>query len=125
MQVAQYLSFHPKVKKVYYPGLRFHPGHEIARRQMRDFGGMVAFEIAGTREDGKKMMDAVELCTLAVSLGDVDTLICHPASTTHSSYTSEQLTQAGISETLIRISVGIEDPRDICADLGQALKQIG
>jgi methionine-gamma-lyase len=67
----------------------------------------------------------VELCVLAVSLGDCDTLICHPASTTHSTYTAEQLTEAGISETMIRISVGIEDPKDICSDLGQALKQIG
>lgn len=125
MQVAQFLSFHPKVKKVYYPGLSFHPGHELARNQMSDFGGMIAFEINGTREDGKKMMDSVELCVLAVSLGDCDTLICHPASTTHSSYNDEQLKQAGISETMIRLSVGIEDPRDICADLGQALKKTG
>lgn len=122
MQVAQYLSFHPKVKTVHYPGLRFHPGHELARAQMSDFGGMLAFEIKGTRDDAKKVMDAVELCTLAVSLGDCDTLICHPASTTHCSYTPEQLAQAGISETLIRLSVGIEDPRDICSDLGRALK---
>ncbi len=125
MQVAQYLNFHPQVAKVYYPGLRQHPGYDIAVRQMSDFGGMVAFEIKGTREDGKKVMDAVELCTLAVSLGDCDTLICHPASTTHSTYNSEQLAGAGISETMIRISVGIEDPRDICNDLGQALKKIG
>ncbi len=125
MRVAQYLSFHPKVKKVYYPGLRIHPGHEIARSQMSDFGGMVAFEIKGTREDGKKLMDSMELCVLAVSLGDCDTLICHPASTTHSTYTAEQLAEAGISETMIRISVGVEDPRDICNDLGQALKRIG
>ncbi len=124
MQVAQYLTFHPKVKAVYYPGLRHHPGHDLAARQMRDFGGMLAFDIKGTREDGKKLMDAVELCVLAVSLGDCDTLICHPASTTHSTYTAEQLAQAGISETLIRLSVGIEDPKDICADLGQALKRI-
>ncbi len=124
MQVAQYLSFHPKVEKVYYPGLRFHPGYDLAGEQMSDFGGMVAFEIKGSREDGKKVMDAVELCTLAVSLGDCDTLICHPATTTHATYTPEQLEQAGISEGLIRISVGIEDPRDICADLGQALKKI-
>jgi methionine-gamma-lyase len=125
MQVAQYLSFHPRVKTVYFPGLRSHPGHELARKQMKDYGGMVAFEIKGTRDDGKKMMDSVELCTLAVSLGDCDTLICHPASTTHSTYNAEQLAAAGISETMIRLSVGVEDPRDICADLGQALKKIG
>lgn len=122
VRVAQYLSFHPRVKKVYYPGLRHHPGHDIARSQMSDFGGMVAFEIKGDREDAKRMMDAVELCILAVSLGDCDSLISHPASTTHSTYTPEQLNEAGISEGLIRLSVGIEDPQDICADLGQALK---
>ena len=125
MQVAQYLSFHPRVKTVYFPGLRSHPGHELARKQMKDYGGMVAFEIKGTRDDGKKMMDSVELCTLAVSLGDCDTLICHPASTTHSTYNAEQLAAAGISETMIRLSVGVEDPRDNSADLGQALKKIG
>lgn len=124
MQVAQYLTFHPLVEKVYYPGLRFHPGHELARKQMSDFGSIIAFEIKGNREDGKRVMDALELCTLAVSLGDCDTLVCHPASTTHSTYTPEQLALAGISETLIRLSVGLEDPRDICNDLGQALKQI-
>jgi methionine-gamma-lyase len=124
MQVAQYLSFHPRVKIVHYPGLKFHPGHELARSQMSDFGGMIAFELKGTRDDAKRMMDYVELCTLAVSLGDCDSLICHPASTTQSSYTAEQLVEAGISETLIRLSVGIEDPRDICADLGQAIKRL-
>jgi methionine-gamma-lyase len=125
MQVAQYLAFHPKIQTVYYPGLRTHPGNELARNQMKDYGGMIAFEIKGNREDGKKMMDAVELCTLAVSLGDCDTLICHPASTTQSSYNAEQLAEAGISETMIRLSVGVEDPKDICNDLGQALKKIG
>ena len=124
MHVAQYLSFHPKIKAVYYPGLSFHPGHEIARSQMSDFGGMLAFEIKGDREDAKHVMDAVQLCTLAVSLGDCDTLICHPASTTQSSYSAQALAEAGISETLVRLSVGIEDPRDICADLGQALKVV-
>jgi len=125
IRVAQYLVFHPKVKAVYYPGLRTHPGHELARRQMKDYGGMIAFEIKGAREDGPKVMDALELCIQAVSLGDCDTLICHPATTTHSTYTAEQLAEAGISETMIRLSVGVEDPHDICADLGQALKRIG
>jgi len=122
MRVAQYLSFHPRVKIVHFPGLAFHPGHELAKSQMSDFGGMIAFEIKGNRKDATKVMDALELCTMAVSLGDCDTLVCHPASTTQSSYTSEQLAEAGIAEGLIRLSVGIEDPRDICADLGQALK---
>lgn len=122
MRVAQYLSFHPRVKIVHFPGLAFHPGHELAKSQMSDFGGMIAFEIKGNRKDATKVMDALELCTMAVSLGDCDTLVCHPASTTQSSYTLEQLAEAGIAEGLIRLSVGIEDPRDICADLGQALK---
>ncbi len=124
MHVAQYLSFHPKIEKVYYPGLSIHPGHEIARSQMSDYGGMVTFEIQGTRDDAKHFIDALELCVNAVSLGDCDTLICHPASTTHSTYSPEGLVEAGISETMVRISVGIEDPRDICNDLGQALKRI-
>ena len=85
---------------------------------------MISFEIKGDKMDSKKFIDGLELCVQAVSLGDCDTLICHPASTTHSSYTPEQLEQAGISETMIRISVGIEDPNDICNDLGQALKRI-
>ncbi len=124
MHVAQYLSFHPKIEKVYYPGLSVHPGHDIARSQMSDFGGMVAFELKGNREDAKHLIDGLELCVSAVSLGDCDTLVCHPASTTHSTYSTEQLVEAGISENMVRISVGIEDPRDICSDLGQALKRI-
>ncbi len=124
MHVARYLSLHPKVEKVYYPGLSIHPCHDIAREQMSDFGGMVAFEIKGSRNDAMRFMDALELCIQAVSLGDCDTLVCHPASTTHSTYTEEQLAEASISETMVRISVGIEDPRDICSDLGQALKRI-
>jgi len=122
MQVAQYLSFHPKIKSVYYPGLSTHTGHDIARSQMSSFGGMIAFELKGSRQDAKTFLDSLELAIQAVSLGDCDTLICHPASTTHSTYTKDQLEEAGISESMIRISVGIEDPADICNDLGQALK---
>jgi len=124
MQVAQYLNFHPKVKVVHYPGLRLHPGHELARDQMSGFGGMIAFETRGDRSDAKRMVDALELAIQAVSLGDCDTLVCHPASTTHSSYSAEDLAKGGITETMIRLSVGIEDPRDICNDLGQALRKI-
>ncbi len=123
-RVAQYLSFHPKIEKVYYPGLTTHPGHDIARKQMKDFGGMITFEVKGGLQAGKTFIDSLELCVQAVSLGDCDTLVCHPASTTHSTYTLEQLEQAGISESMIRISVGIEDPSDICNDLGQALQRI-
>lgn len=124
MHVAQYLNFHPRIKEVYYPGLRQHPGHELASRQMSGFGGMIAFTLDGSREECMRMIDALELCVQAVSLGDCDTLICHPASTTQSSYTPEQLKAAGIAENMIRISVGIEDPMDICNDLGQAIKSV-
>jgi methionine-gamma-lyase len=124
MEVAQFLSYHPKIEKVMYPGLRTHPQHELAKRQMRGFGGMIAFLVKGGREAGKILMDNVELCTLAVSLGDVDTLIQHPASMTHSTYSPQALDSAGISESLVRISVGLEDVNDIVADLKQALKKI-
>lgn len=121
MRVAQYLSFHPKVERVMYPGLRTHPQHEIAARQMKGFGGMVTFFIKGERSDGARVLDQMQLCTLAVSLGDCDTLIEHPASMTHSSYEADELTQFGISENLIRLSVGLEDVNDIIDDLRQAL----
>jgi len=123
-RMAQFLSFHPKVKKVHYPGLVSHPGHELAKRQMSNFGGMIAFEIDGGFEEGKKLMDAVDLAKVAVSLGDCDTLICHPASTTHSTYAPEQRMKSGILDNLIRISVGIEDYVDIMDDLNQALKKL-
>jgi len=122
MRVAQYLSFHPGVERVMYPGLRTHPQHEIAARQMKGFGGMVTFFIKGDRSDGTRVLDQMKLCTLAVSLGDCDTLIEHPASMTHSSYEADELTQFGISENLIRISVGLEDVNDIIDDLRQALE---
>ncbi len=124
MQVAQYLSFHPKVDVVNYPGLRIHPGYKLACEQMSDFGGMIAFEIKGNRQKAKEVTDRVELFTNAVSLGDCDSLVCHPASTVSSSYTPEQLKEAGIAENMLRLSVGIEDPRDICNDLGNALKGV-
>ncbi len=124
MEVAQFLSYHPKIEKVMYPGLRTHPQHELAKRQMRGFGGMISFHVKGGREAGKILMDNVEICTLAVSLGDVDTLIQHPASMTHSTYSAEELMKAGIAESLVRISVGLEDVDDIVGDLKQALQKI-
>jgi methionine-gamma-lyase len=124
MQIARYLEAHPKAAQVYYPGLPSHPGHTLARRQMRDFGGMIAFEVAGGLIAGKTVMDQVRLCTLAVSLGDCDSLIQHPASMTHATYSSQQRQAAGISDGLIRLSVGIEDAGDIIADLDQALASI-
>ena len=124
MRVAQYLAFHPRVEKVWYPGLRTHPQHELAKTQMSDFGAMIAFEIKGGLEEGKRLMDALKLCTLAVSLGDCDTLVVHPASTTHSTYSPEDLEATGIKPNLIRISVGIENVDDIIEDLSQALKKM-
>lgn len=124
MEIAQFLSYHPKIEQVMYPGLRTHPQHELAKKQMRGFGGMIAFLVKGGRDAGKILMDSVELCTLAVSLGDVDTLIQHPASMTHSTYSPEELNKAGISESLVRLSVGLEDVNDLVADLKQALKRI-
>lgn len=124
MKIAQYLSFHPKVKEVWYPGLANHPEHELAKRQMRDFGGMVSIVLKGGREKGKNFLDALNLATNAVSLGDCDTLIVHPASTTHSSYTEEELIAMEMDPGLVRISVGIEDYRDIIDDFAQALSKL-
>lgn len=117
MRVAEWLNSHPKVTKVYYPGLPSHPGHPIAKKQMKCFGGMIAFEVSGGIKAGQAVMDNVHICRLAVSLGDCDTLIQHPASMTHSTYTKEDRTTAGIPDGLIRISVGIEHADDIIKDL--------
>jgi methionine-gamma-lyase len=124
MRIAQYLSFHPKVSKVYYPGLRIHPQHELAKKQMTGFGGMISFELKGGKPAGQKLCDSVKLMILAVSLGDCDTLIEHPASMTHSTYSDEELATAGIAPGMIRISVGIEGVDDLIADLSQALKKV-
>lgn len=124
MRIAQFLSFHPKVEKVSYPGLRIHRQHELAKSQMSNFGGMIAFWVKGGIPEGRRLMDSLKLCTLAVSLGDCDTLIVHPASTTHSAYNEEDMKKAGIDPNLIRLSVGIEDPHDIMEDLDQGLKNM-
>ncbi len=124
MEIAKYLSYHPMVETVAYPGLKTHPQHELAKRQMRGFSGVIAFEVKGGRDAGKRFLDALELCTVAVSLGDCDTLIQHPASMTHSTYSAEELAAAGISEGLIRISVGLEDVDDIIADLRNGFARI-
>lgn len=120
-QIVDFLVRHDKIEKVYYPGLKSHPGHEIACRQMRDFGGMIGFDVKGGKEAGKRMMNAVRLCTLAVSLGDVDTLIEHPGSMTHSGYSESELLECGIKPGFVRLSAGVEHVDDIIADLAQAL----
>ena len=124
LEVAKYLSFHPKVKRVWYPGLSTHPQHQLACQQMSGFGGIVSFEVKGGRKAGEILMNNVELFILAVSLGDVDSLIEHPASMTHSTYSADDLQKVGISEGFVRLSVGIEDRQDLIADLSQALKKI-
>ena len=122
LRVAEFLEGSPMVRRVYYPGLPSHPQYEVARRQMATGGGMVVIVIEGGLEAGKAFMNHLQLCSLAVSLGDTDTLVEHPASMTHGYMSAEERAAAGIDEGLIRISVGIEDPDDIIADLEQALE---
>ena len=123
-KIAKFLAKHPAVEKVYYPGLRDHPGHKIAAKQMKDFGGMISFEVKGGKEAGVKLVDSLKLITVAVSLGDAESLIEHPASMTHSTYTLEELEASGIAPGLIRLSVGLENVEDIIADLDQALAKL-
>ncbi len=118
--VANFLAEHPRVEKVYYPGLVSHPQHELAKRQQSGFGGMVAFE-TGSLANAKKVLEGVKLCTLGESLGGVESLISHPASMTHASVPVEKRDALGITDGLVRVSVGIEDIEDILADLDQAL----
>lgn len=123
LKVARFLEDHPKVDKIYYPGLRSHPQHDLAVSIMKNgFGGMITFELKGGYETGVTLMNNVELCTLAVSLGSVDTLIQHPASMTHSVVDKESREAAGITEGMVRLSVGIEGADDIIADLEQAMQ---
>lgn len=118
--VANFLAEHPSVQKVYYPGLTSHPQHELAKKQQTGFGGMVSFE-TGSLDNARKVLEGVELCTLGESLGGVESLISHPASMTHASVPEEKRNSLGITDGLVRISVGIEDVEDIIADLDQAL----
>ena len=122
-QVADYLSKHKKVRKVFYPGLSNHPQHELAKRQMSGFGSMIAFE-TGSLENANKMLRKVRVCSLAESLGGVETLISHPATMTHAGVGEEVRRKIGITDGMVRISVGIEDVDDILGDLDQALAAI-
>lgn len=126
MKVARFLESHPAVRRVCYPGLESHPQHELAAREFRHggFGGMISFELKCGRERTSKLVNHLKLCTLAVSFGDAITLIEHPASMTHNTYTIEELAALGISESLLRLSVGLEDPDDIIADLKNELDKI-
>ncbi len=120
LALAQFLEAHPKVERVMYPGLPSHPQYELARRQMRGFGGMIAFDV-GTREAAYEVCRRVRLMALAESLGGVETLISHPAAMTHAAVPEERRRSMGLTDSLVRISVGIEDPQDLIDDLAQAL----
>jgi cystathionine gamma-lyase len=122
MAIAQWLEKHPKVEKVYYPGLAGHPQHDLAKRQMRGFGGMISIVMKGDLAEVRRFLERVELFVLAVSLGGVESLVEHPALMTHASLTPEARAQLGIHDRLVRFSVGIEDPEDLIADLDAALR---
>jgi cystathionine beta-lyase/cystathionine gamma-synthase len=123
LALAEFLSAHPKVQRVYYPGLPTHPQYELATRQMRGFGGMLAFEL-GSFEAARRLLNSVKLHALAESLGGVETLISHPATMTHASVPPETRQRIGISDGLVRISAGIEDIDDLKDDLSQALDAV-
>jgi cystathionine gamma-lyase/cystathionine beta-lyase/cystathionine gamma-lyase/homocysteine desulfhydrase len=123
LAVAQYLSRHPKIEIVYYPGLPDHPQYELARKQMAGFGGMMSFE-TGSFEKARAALNRFRICSLGESLGGVESLICHPATMTHAYFSEEERQRLGITQGLVRLSVGIEDVEDILADLEQALGAI-
>ena len=124
MAIARYLEKHPKVTSVLYPGLESFPGHEVAARQMSGFGAMISFEVDGGLDNAKKVVNSVKLAQLAVSLGDCETLIELPAAMTHRGYDKAKLAEFGLTESMVRISAGLEDAEDIIRDIDQALAQI-
>ena len=120
--VAEYLETHPKIEDVYWPGLTSHPNHEIANKQMSDFGGMLSFTTKGNDyKEAIKVVERLKIFTLAESLGGVESLAGHPASMTHASIPKEEREKTGVVDSLIRLSVGIEDKEDLINDLKQAL----
>lgn len=121
MRVAEFLESHPRVARVYYPGLKSHPGYALGQRQMSAPGGMIAFELKGGYEAGVNLLNRVRIASLAVSLGNTDTLVSHPASMSHVNVPAEVRRATGISDGLVRLSVGIENVEDIIADLDQAI----
>jgi methionine-gamma-lyase len=123
-KVAEFLEQHKAVNQVYYPGLKSHPGHQFIGKQMKAAGGVIAFELNTNLEGGADFINNMELFSIAVSLGDAESLIQHPASMTHSPYEPEERVEAGITDSLIRISVGLENVDDIIADLRQALTKV-
>jgi cystathionine beta-lyase/cystathionine gamma-synthase len=121
LAIAQWLENQPRVRRVYYPGLPSHPQHALARRQMRAFGGMISADLAGTLDDARRFLERCRLFALAESLGGVESLIEHPAIMTHASVPPEVRAALGISDTLVRLSVGIEDADDLIGELESAL----
>lgn len=121
--LATALEAHPAVERVYYPGLKNHPGHELAGMQQRGFGGMLSFDLAGDSSNVRAFVDSLEYFTLAESLGGVESLVCHPASMTHAAVSRTALSDAGIGDNLVRLSVGLENGEDLLADVQQALEQ--
>src|SRR5258707_431962 len=121
LRVARWLSEHRAVQRVWYPGLPSHPDHELAKRQMSGFGGMVSFQFKGSYDDMTRIVRRFKIFALAESLGGVESLVCHPASMTHASIPREIREARGLTETLLRLSVGIEDIEDLLADLEQTL----
>jgi cystathionine beta-lyase/cystathionine gamma-synthase len=120
-RLGEWLEQHPAVSQVCYPGLVSHPQHDLAKRQMRQFGTVLAFELAGGRDAAKQLLDRVELVRCATSLGGPETLMCHPMTTTHASLTPEEQASSGVTPGLLRVSVGLEDADDVIADLARAL----
>jgi cystathionine beta-lyase len=123
-KIAEYLKAHPKIGKVYWPGFPDHPNHSVAKKQMRDFGGMLSFALRDDRvEKATALMESVRLFSLAESLGGVESLINHPASMTHASIPREERMKSGLVDSLIRLSIGVEDAEDLIEDLDQALRE--
>ena len=123
--IAEFLKNHPKVNNVYWPGFKSHPNHDIAKRQMNDFGGMISFDLIGNKlKDAIKVVSSTHFFTLAESLGGVESLIGHPASMTHAAIPKVEREKTGVVDSLIRLSVGIEDIEDLQEDLGKALNKI-
>jgi methionine-gamma-lyase len=124
LKIANFLEKHAKIASVTYPGLPSHPQHEIAKRQMSNFSGMISFELKGGIEAGRNLLNRVRLCQLAESLGAVETMITHPATMTHVEVPREERLSRGLTDGLVRLSVGIENPDDILDDLKQAMDSI-
>ena len=122
-QIAQWLTQHPSVDKVYYPGLVSHPQHKLCQQQQSDFGGIVSFEVKGDKQNAWNVIDHTEMLSITANLGDTKTTITHPASTTHGRISETERQQAGISQTLLRVAAGLESTVDIINDLEQGLRQ--